>query len=472
MQVRLFNTLQKYVLGELIVSTIGAVITINLFAFVVSALIFVRKFPVMGATFFLYSAPPLIYLVLPYTLALGLLVGVTLTFGQIANQREEVIMQFNGISYGIFTRPVVFLSMVGIVLVFLSTHFLQPKGFYAEDNRQFDVLKETLQNLPSGSNAFSFKTFSLAYDQRVEDENAKKQEFRFVGLTLLFTKDENVTQMIRAKEGQLTFSKNQYEIFFDLKDCFIVLYKTPYDKLPQTIFQKNLSINRKFVNFSAKVETKEKDDKDTTLRLTPANPTVSEQKPRIKTMNTFVVIKELAADEKTLQEKEKSIDDLENKYWAKKDALTKLRNPQENKAENEGNSEKPVEELDAEQIAQFEQELEEISSQITESKDALAKEKKVFWRNKAELYRRFGMSIAPLSFILLGFPLGLLLRQGNKLVVFSLSLLIIGVVYYPVEQYFIRLVQQDLASPIMVTIVPNLALLFVAFVLSRMLAIR
>ena len=82
------------------------------------------------------------------------------------------------------------------------------------------------------------------------------------------------------------------------------------------------------------------------------------------------------------------------------------------------------------------------------------------------------MSIAPLSFILLGFPLGLLLRQGNKLVVFSLSLLIIGVVYYPVEQYFVRLTQQQISHPLTVTIIPNLALLFVAFVISRLLLAR
>ena len=329
MEMRFFNTLQRYVLKELVISTFGAVITINLFAFVVSALIFVRKFPVMGATFFLYSAPPLIYLVLPYTLALGLLIGVTLTFGQIANQREEIIMQFNGISYSIFGRPVMFLSAIGIILVFFSTHFLQPIGFRAEDNRQFDVLKETLQNLPSGSNAFSFKTFSLAYDQRVEDKNSENDQFRFEGLTLLFKKDQKVTQMIRAKEGQLSFSKKQYEIFFDLKDCYIVLYKKPFDKLPQTIFQKNLSINRKFVNLSAKVETKKEDKKDTTLRLTPENPSVTEEKRRIKTMNTFIVFQSLQKEEKRIIGEMKSLEDLDNQYWAKKDELEKLALSQE-----------------------------------------------------------------------------------------------------------------------------------------------
>ncbi|MCD4656313.1 MAG: LptF/LptG family permease [Planctomycetes bacterium] len=487
MELKIFNSLQKYVLGELLVSTVGAIITINLLAFVVSALVFVRKFPVMGASFFIYSAPPLIYLVLPYTLSLGLLVGVTLTFGQIANQREEVIMQFNGISFGIFIKPVFFVSLLGIIAVFFSTHYLQPVGFRAEDNRQFDVLTESLQNLPSGANAFSFKTFSLAYEERKELENAKKDEFWFEGLTLLFTNNQKVTQLISAKNGQLSFSKNQYEIYFDLKDCFIIFFKEPFEKLPQTIFQKNLSISRKFAHLSADVETEEKKSGNIMLRLTPHNPKVSQHKGRTKTMNTFHFIDELKIYKQELSDKESKFSSLEKDYWTKKDELIMMLNsetPSEEKPEEDASAGTyiPGNEIDEENsttdstneafVKKIENELELMEKEIEELKEEIHFNKRSYARNQAELFRRFGMSIAPLSFILLGFPLGLLLRQGNKLVVFSLSLLIIGVVYYPVEQYFVRLTQQQLTHPLTVTIIPNLARLFVAFVISRLLLAR
>ena len=487
MELKIFNTLQKYVLGELLVSMVGAIVTINLLAFVVSALVFVRKFPVMGVSFFLYSAPPLVYLVLPYTLSLGLLVGVTLTFGQLANMREEVIMQFNGISFGIFIKPVFFACLLGVVSVFFATHYLQPIGFRAEDNRQFDVLTESLQNLPSGANAFSFKTFSLAYEQRIEVVNPEKDEFWFKGLTLLFTNNQKVTQLISAKNGQLSFSKNQYEIYFDLKNCFIVFFKEPFEKLPQTIFQKNLSISRKFAHLSADVETEEQKSGNIMLRLTPHNPKVSIRKGRIKTMDTFNVIDELKIYKQELLDKEARFAKLEKEFWVKKDELTKLLNvepAEEDKTDKEIKSETYIpgneneddnSAIDTKKDAltmKLEVELKQKEQVVEDLKEEIQSNRRGLARNQAELFRRFGMSIAPLSFILLGFPLGLLLRQGNKLVVFSLSLLIIGVVYYPVEQYFVRLTQQELAHPLTVTIIPNLVLLLLAFFISRFLSGR
>jgi len=272
-----------------------------------------------------------------------------------------------------------------------------------------------------------------------------------------------------------------------LKNCYIVLYKEPFEKLPQTIFQKTLSISRRFVNLSAKVEAKEKKDNNATVRLTPENPAVTEVKRRIKTMNTFVVIDSLKNEDSAIKVEEDELALLEDEYWAVKDKILKIHEAEKEEEEFEKESEETdsvipgentesestkSENVKSEEELKLESELEEQSLKITEQKEQIKKDKKVFARNKAELFRRFGMTIAPMSFILLGFPLGLLLRQGNKLVVFSLSLLIIGVVYYPVEQYFIRLVQQDLAAPLTVTVLPNVALLLVAFILSRLLTMR
>ena len=69
------------------------------------------------------------------------------------------------------------------------------------------MLRQSLKNLPSGANAFSFKTFVISYDNRISETKGDTAEYWFTGLTLLFlSKDGYVKQMISAKKGQLNFS--------------------------------------------------------------------------------------------------------------------------------------------------------------------------------------------------------------------------------------------------------------------------
>ncbi len=464
MKIKILNRLQRYVWWELFAASISAVAAITLFAFAVTALLFIRRYPVMGVQFFIGSALPLIFLVLPYTASLGVLVGSTLTFGQLANEREEIILQFNGIPLRVLLKPIVLLIFFSVAFELVATHIWQPQGFYAEDEQKFAVLRQSLKSLPSGANAFSFKTFILAYDNRIVEKRGKREEYWFTGLTLLFTKNERVTQMICAKKGKLKFSMARNKIFFDMEDCYTIFFNKPLEEMPQTIFEKRFSVSRKFINLRARPKMTKTGQGKAQFRLTPENPEVASKDMRLKTLPTPIFLRHLKKQKENTKNLEQQLASLSDQIWNAKKKLKKLTKSQAKNSRS--HSIVIAENLDAE-IEAVKQNIEHLKKELKDTSHSLKVQKSNLARNEAGFYRRIGMTFTPLSFILLGFPLGLLLKQGNKLVVFSLSLLIIGVAYYPVEQYFVRLVQLQKVIPYLVAIMPNLVVLFIVVVLSR-----
>ncbi len=67
---------------------------------------------------------------------------------------------------------------------------------------------------------------------------------------------------------------------------------------------------------------------------------------------------------------------------------------------------------------------------------------------EGRIHQRLARSASPLVFLLLGAPLALVFRSGNRMIAFLLASLIAMFVYYPVEQVANVLMKRQLASPL------------------------
>jgi len=85
---------------------------------------------------------------------------------------------------------------------------------------------------------------------------------------------------------------------------------------------------------------------------------------------------------------------------------------------------------------------------------------------EAECYRKIGLSLLPISTVILGIGLGLLVRKSQRLVGFLLGIIVYFMLYYPM-----MIVTKELARsnrlPLWVMFMPNLLLLMMGYMLWR-----
>jgi lipopolysaccharide export LptBFGC system permease protein LptF len=88
------------------------------------------------------------------------------------------------------------------------------------------------------------------------------------------------------------------------------------------------------------------------------------------------------------------------------------------------------------------------------------------------IHQRLARAGTPIVFLLLGFPLALIFRSGNRMVSFLLASMIAMFVYYPTERLGNMLMTQRLAGPVIACWSGNLLLAAIgggllAFVVRR-----
>jgi lipopolysaccharide export LptBFGC system permease protein LptF len=91
---------------------------------------------------------------------------------------------------------------------------------------------------------------------------------------------------------------------------------------------------------------------------------------------------------------------------------------------------------------------------------------------EGRIQERFARAASPLAFLLLGFPLALVFKSGNRMVAFLIVTLIGLFVYYPTCLLSDTLLRQNLVGPIAAcwsgnVLIASIGVLLLAFVVRR-----
>jgi lipopolysaccharide export system permease protein len=91
---------------------------------------------------------------------------------------------------------------------------------------------------------------------------------------------------------------------------------------------------------------------------------------------------------------------------------------------------------------------------------------------EGRIQERFARAASPLAFLLLGFPLALVFRSGNRMIAFLLATLIGLFVYYPTDKLADTMLDQHLVGPITAcwsgnALIAAIGLLLLVFVVRR-----
>lgn len=83
-----------------------------------------------------------------------------------------------------------------------------------------------------------------------------------------------------------------------------------------------------------------------------------------------------------------------------------------------------------------------------------------------EKYRRYAISFAPLLFLLIGIPIGIIIRKGSKVAGLGISALIIFLGYYPLSILGTYLGNMNKMPPSLAIWLPNGIILLIAIILT------
>lgn len=91
---------------------------------------------------------------------------------------------------------------------------------------------------------------------------------------------------------------------------------------------------------------------------------------------------------------------------------------------------------------------------------------------EGRIQERFARAASPLAFLLLGFPLAIVFRSGNRMIAFLLATLIGLFVYYPTDKLADTMLEQHLVGPITAcwsgdALIASIGLLLLVFVVRR-----
>ncbi len=142
-----------------------------------------------------------ICLLLPFvmtmTLPMGLMIACLTVFSRWSSDRELLIMRTSGINPFRIIKPLLVVAVVSTLLVMYCTTFLVPWTYSAFRKTMFTVAAQMTTQLKT--NTFNpFGNNLMVYVR----ERGEKPGF-YKGVTLFYTKDNQIQQMLTARDGQV-----------------------------------------------------------------------------------------------------------------------------------------------------------------------------------------------------------------------------------------------------------------------------
>ena len=475
---------------QLLAASVAGVAVLTLLLFVAASLQFVDRFSFLGPAFFLDNAWILILQAIPYTLAFGLLAGATVVIGRMAADREDTILQFNGVPLRVVAVPVIVVGGLFSTLTFLAAHVAEPEGLYGSDMLPYRSLGVVLERLPKGAFALSERSlpFHLTYAQR-ENE-------RFLGVTIVFVgaasegSDADGLQrpavVLVADEARILYSEALAEVQFRLFRCMALRYESwPHDAAPRTLYLETLDLRQAvfagegvWVEGARRQEAPDADAVDwlpqfaglqAPLRRTRTESMAGlpwaiararERAEAWREERAEVVVREQELNRRYDQVRIAQIGVLQDVLKGRFDrARAAVRLPAAPQPIDRESVARMIESaaLDGAEIQELLARLEPHfqaaaairAEPMPRSRSAAEVDQAVrdVLRADTEWARRWAVSLAPIAFLFLAVPLGLLVRQGNLLVAFAVTLLVVLVVWFGVLSWLERAARDGLVDP-------------------------
>lgn len=373
--------LQRYILRELLLNFAFALTVITSVFFIAVSVQTLYRFPELSFLFVLQILPHFVPYSLAYTVPMSAMIGVVLTYGRLSADNEITAMRTSGMHLSGILVPGLLLGVLTIIVCFVLQANVIPYCQYMKRRVTRDAIARFFSSLDTATKV-SLGSFRMSWESRDE-------EGRFIKLQLTLSDFEGgPSQKLIADKGILNITDGR--IRFDLYGA-------------QGLIHRNGS-------FSPSVPPPPENPSDETE--TPVGP--GEIPPELE-------LDQLVPGADVLSFSDRS----------------------QVEASSQANRTFPV-------FGHIKWEL-EIDTLLPSSKDkrrlrefpladlmAMGRSETDEVR-KAEIdtqvQQRFSLSCAGLSFILIGMPLGVLFRRGNRLVAFLVSFLLVMTLYYPLLMF-------------------------------------
>lgn len=284
------NTLQRYVMRELLLAVGGGVL---LFAFVlllgnaIQDLVGLLADGKLPPGTFILMLVMLIPFALSFAMPMGLITGIMLTLGRLSAQHEVTAMRTAGVSIMRVTAPVLALAIVGVAMSLVINLIYAPNAKKVYERMLADAIR---------TNPLSFiqeKTFIRQFPGKVLYVGTRNRNTLRDFWVWEIDDESRVTNMIRAEEGYFEWNEEDNYMLLVLRNGETVV-NDPDEPENFTKFRPPISFERASIQFPL----------DEIFRKAKFDDT----KP------SWMNIKELVQERRRLIDSEKAAD-IERRMW-------------------------------------------------------------------------------------------------------------------------------------------------------------
>ncbi len=372
--------LQRYILKELLLNFCFTLTVITSVFFIAVSVQTLYRFQQLSFLFVLQILPQFVPYSLAYTIPMSAMIGVVLTYGRLSADHEITAMRTSGMHLWQVLTPSILIGLFTVVVCFVLQANVIPYCQYKKRTITKDAVARLIADLDTETDV-ALGNFRMSWEKRDE-------EGRFHKLLLLFED---------PKEGaSFKFIANSGLVYVD-----------------QGILRFTLSGVHTFLDRSRGSSSRTKKSSSGE----PISPFFREKikpKPDLQTENLVSASDDLVAGDigarNRSQESSRTFSEL---------------------GEFEGGLE--IETIFPSSISR--RKLREFPIADLLHKQSLTTDPLEIAEIQTELQMRYSLSLAGLCFVLIGTPLGILFRRGNRLGAFLVSFLLIMTLYYPLLMF-------------------------------------
>ena len=150
----------------------------------------------------LYSVPPIIFIMLPLTLFIAVLVAI----GRLSSDSEMVVLRSAGFSGHDIVKIALFLALITSIATGINSLYIMPQAAFNQKALMADA-ETNPQYLPIESGRFSSFGNNVVYVQNVEDESKNKS----LGNVIVISSTFGSELVAISNSGNISFDKNQVQ---------------------------------------------------------------------------------------------------------------------------------------------------------------------------------------------------------------------------------------------------------------------
>ncbi len=395
--------LTRYVLVEIAKSFSLALSVLVGFVLIVTSYQVLHKFNLLQFGFLLQILPSLVVGSLSLTMPFALLVAATLTLGRLSADNEITALKACGVHLGRVLAPIVGLSLVLSGVTYYLTDVVVPASFVDPAKQLNRAVKSLVQSQLSASSTSInfFEGYRISY--------TGIEGGRFRGLVIHRLDGTRVAEEILADEAEISYDERNQRVRFRLMHGSVA--HTNKDEQPWDPDERTVSFDEAEIDFEI-----------------PRDEDRPDFQPKPRSLTSQQILEYIRHRERQIAGLRAHLDQTGRQI-----ASTGLT---------------PA--------------LEE--SQLKDRHDL--EEREAWWHELRTAYhQRIASSLLCLLIVLVGAPMGILVRHANKLIAFGVSTVPVFVVYFPLFIVGRELGDRGALPPVVAAWLANVALLVVAAVL-------